>query len=129
MNRLFGITKENSEELGFVITSLFCSAINLDELHEWCYEIIRETDIQKLPPYIMELANFEEKLAKIFNVIGFVPTWKHDDLDEAALCGIAMSRGVRRVEWPFSEEVARAALNDRQAILQRFRETFNFLSL
>jgi hypothetical protein len=128
MNRLYAITRDDSETIGFVITSLFCSAIDLKEFHEWCYKIIREHELEELPPYIMELAEFEGALAKLFKVLGFVPSWKHDQDDEAALCGIAMNRGAHRVEWPVSRETALDALRSRPEIESRFRMTFPFVN-
>lgn len=128
MTQTFAITRDNSEDIGFVITSLFCSAISLDELHDWCHEVMKRLESKDLPAYIVELSEFEGRLASAFKLIGFVPSWEHTGDDEAALCGIAMRRGSERTEWPTSREAALAALSRNPRIVKRFRSTFPFIS-
>lgn len=127
MSQKTGITRDDSETIGFVMTSLFCSAINLAELHEWCFLVIGANDIAEIPSYIFDLSEYEGVLAKIFKIIGFVPSWTHTDDDEAALCGIAMKRGIERYEWPFSQDYALTKLKDNSDMERRFRETFPFV--
>lgn len=128
MKQTIAITRDKSDDIGFVITSLFCSAISLAELHGWCYEVIERLEPEDLPAYIFELSKFEGKLASVFKVVGFVPSWAHTEDDEAALCGVGMDRGGERLEWPISREAALAALHRNPGIVKRFRSTFPFIA-
>jgi len=53
--RAVGLDRENSETVGFVMTSLFCSAIDLEDLKQWCYHIIGELDPNVIPSYVFDL--------------------------------------------------------------------------
>jgi hypothetical protein len=125
--RAVRIAKNDSDELGFVITCLFCSSITPDELHEWCFGAIARLEQDEIPPYVFALSEFNDKLANVFKVIGFVPSWKHMDGDEAALSGIAITRGVHVADWPTSREQCLAALANNSAIESRFSSTFSFI--
>lgn len=124
-----GLSRESSETIGFVLSSLFCSAIDLKELRDWCYLIIDQLDTEKTPAYLYDLAEYNGTLAKIDAVLGFVPTWKHTDEDEDALFGIAAARGFDAFDWPIEREVALTALAARPQVADRFRRTFPFITL
>lgn len=68
-----GLDKQDSDEIGFVIAALFCSALSLDELHKWCFELISAKNPAELPSYIFDLADFKGPPADVFNTIGFAP--------------------------------------------------------
>lgn len=74
-----GFIRENSDEIGFVVSCLFHQTINKDELHEWVYKTIKEYD--ELPLYMYDLADFNESLFHICRVIGFVPHWPFSSED------------------------------------------------
>lgn len=126
--RAIGLDRENSETVGFVMTSLFCSAIDLEDLKQWCYHIIGELDPNETPGYVFDLLDYSGALAKIDQVLGFVPSWKHSDKDVAALYGIASKRNMDQFDWPLDEEAALAALADLPEIGERFRMTFPFIA-
>lgn len=113
--------------MGFVLTSLFCSAIDRQELQAWCYRFIGELESDTVPGYLFDLAEYNGSLAKIDSLLGFLPNWKHSDDDENALVGIGMKRGMKAFEWPVSEAIAMAALARRPEVEARFRETFPFI--
>lgn len=127
MSAAFGLSRENSETIGFVLSSVLQSAIDLEELREWCYHVIGLKEVSDPPRYLFELAEYEGVLAGIYKPLGFVPTWKHTGDDADALYGIAVKRGKSRYEWPIEKEMALAALARRPAIEARFRETFPFI--
>jgi hypothetical protein len=84
--------------------------------------------VDSLPPYIFDLATFDDVPAEIFRVIGFVPHWEHTEDDDAALFGIAVKRNRQRSEWPVPPGVALQKLAANPGLDQRFRETFPFIS-
>lgn len=124
MGSVIGLTRESSDTIGFVLASLFSSAIDLEELREWCYQIIGKLDAYEAPSYLFDLAEYKGALAGIYKILGFVPNWKHSAKDRAALFGIALRRGKSRFEWPVEKGVAMTALADSSEIERRFRETF-----
>jgi hypothetical protein len=128
MGSELGLSRENSETIGFVLTSLLRSAIDLDELKEWCYHVIGHLEVGESPGYLFDLAEYKGVLAGIYKPLGFVPSWKHTDEDANALYGIAIKRGKSRYEWPIEKDAALAALAQRPAIEERFRKTFPFIS-
>lgn len=123
-----GLTRENGETIGFVLTSLLCSAIDLDELKEWCYHVIGQLEVGEPPGYLFDLAEHSGALAGIYKPLGFVPSWKHTDEDTSALYGIALRRGRTRYEWPVDREAALSTLAARPEIEARFRQTFPFIT-
>ncbi len=128
MSGVIGLTRDSSETIGFVLTSLFCSAIDLEELKEWCNHVIGQLEVGEPPGYLFDLAEYNGTLAKIDGVLGFVPSWRHSDEDEVALYGIAARRGADMFDWPIEREAALAALAGCPQIEARFRQTFPFIS-
>lgn len=124
-----GLERSNGELIGFVAACFLCSAIDRRELHEWCLMTIDEHPLEALPQYIFELAEFEGFPAEIYKVIGFVPTWSHDEDDIAALYGIALKRGRERHEWPVPPKVAAMKLAQTPRTQARFESTFPFIKL
>lgn len=127
MGKSKGLDKEDNDQIGFVIAALFCSALSLDELHKWCFELISAKNPAELPSYIFDLADFKGTPAEVFNTIGFAPVWKHTADDRAALFGIAVKRKRERYEWPVHPDLALKRLAQNPAIEHRFRETFPFV--
>lgn len=122
-----GLSRENSETIGFVLTSLLCSAIDLEELKQWCYQTIEDLEISEVPAYLYDLSDYSDTLSGIYRPLGFVPSWQRSDEDTNALYGIAMKREKEAYEWPIGREDALAALSKRPAIEERFRRTFPFI--
>jgi hypothetical protein len=123
-----GLDREDSETIGFVTKSLGCEAIDVDELHQWCYALMQQHNVGDLPSYIFDLAEFAGPFAKIFKLIGFVPDWGGTTRDVAALYGIAVKRGREPMDWPVKPETALRALEERPELEALFRQTFPFIS-
>lgn len=45
----------------------------MTELNRWCEEPLRAHEIRELPDHVLELLEFDGKLAKVFGVVGLVP--------------------------------------------------------
>jgi hypothetical protein len=123
---LDGISKENPDVLGFVIDSLFSGAIGDEDLKEWAIGIIRDNDVEHIPYYIFELADFNGRRADLFELIGFSFDWKCTKSQSKALYGIALKRGEDLGE-ECTPKAALKALEKHPEIEQRFRETFPFI--
>lgn len=124
-----GLTRERSDTIGFVLACLFSSAIDREELREWSFHVIVELDASSTPSYLFDLGDTDGSPAAIYRLLGFVPSWKHSDLQRLALLGLAITRGRSRVDWPVSASEAMAALRAHPEIQERFRLEFPFISL
>ena len=88
-----GLTREDSDEIGFVVACAFSSAISLDELKQWCIDVvIKNNPVDQIPGYIFDLMDFDQPLMHVFKLIGFVPSWARIDAEDDALMGIAAHR-------------------------------------
>lgn len=129
MGTVAGLTIDDSTRIGLVIEAFGCEAISVTEVNRWCEELLRAHDLPELPDYVLELLEFDEKFAKVFRVVGFVPHSGLSQQETNALYGIALLRGVERLDWPVREEVARRALVAKPSVLERFRAEFPFISI
>lgn len=73
--------------------------------------------------------DFDDALFKIYQPIGYVPHWEHTRGDEAALYGIAVTRGAAPFDMPITPSAALAARGKAPQISSRFRREFHFLAL
>jgi hypothetical protein len=121
-----GLTKNDSERLGFVISCLFKGAIDVAEFHRWVTMIFEEDGTP--PGYMVDLLEFKGPLASVFKVIGFVPHWPYSEDEELALFGITFNRGRTRFECPLSTEEAIEKLRQFPRIEKRFRSEFPFIN-
>ncbi|WP_203646269.1 hypothetical protein [Pseudomonas sp. RtIB026] len=112
--------------MAFVITCLFCGAISKEELNVWCAEAL---SLDKTPPYIYDLMEFQDEIFKVYKVIGFVPYWEHSDVDEYALYGIAVRRGFEPYDMPLTPSEALTHLEASPDIENSFRKVFSFIKL
>ena len=119
-----GLTRDDSSLIGFVVSSLFCSAIDLEEFRDWVYEVIRTREAAELPGYMFDLADFDGPAADLSSIIGFVPSWDGSRQQEGALYGIAAKRGRERYEWPVPKVKALRLLEQHPEIEEKFRKTF-----
>lgn len=61
-------------------------------------------------------------------MIGHVPHWPHVAVEEHALYGIAVCRGVESFDMPLSPQEARQALVAEPGIEAAFRQVFDFIA-
>ncbi len=113
-----GLTKNDNNEIGFVLTSLFKHAITLDELKEWCYLVIRDND--DYPTYIFDIIDFEGAIAHLPNVIGFSPSWCYPEDAKKALYGIAYIRNIDIYDCPINKKTALEKLIEYPQIKNHF---------
>lgn len=116
----------SDERLAFAISCLFHEAIDRSEFREWCIAQIGEGEV---PSYVYDLMDFDGALFKIHQPIGYVPHWEHTKSDEAALYGIAVTRGATPFDMPITPSAALVALGKAPEISSRFRREFHLLAL
>ena len=123
------ITRESSDQIGFVVACAMCGAISVEELNKWAEYIIKENPIEDIPDYIFELVYFKDFLSRIFKLIGFVPSTKW--LPEGGLeaYGITALRGRLSPDAGVDASKAITALDKRPDIIQRFKQVFPFIDL
>lgn len=116
----------NDEGLAFAISCLFHDAIDRTEFREWCTTQIGRGDV---PGYVYDLMDFDEELFKIYQPIGYVPHWEHTKNNEAALYGIAITRGATPFDMPITSSAALVALGNAPEISSLFMTEFFFIDL
>ena len=126
---MWKIIKEDSDDLGFAITCLFSQSIDLNEFKLWIEQVIRDMPIEDIPFYIFDLADLDEEIDNIYNIIGFVSSYSLSKLRRNALTGIAFLRGIDVYDPPVSKEKALKALKKYPEIYQKFQHFFPFVEL
>jgi hypothetical protein len=122
-----GLTKNDSEQIGFATACLFAEALNIDELHQWILLILESQ--ADTPPYLLELLEFSGPLFKIYKIIGFVPSWPGTQDEKLALFGIAYKRGREPFQCPLTREQALAKLEEFPNVRAVFSKMFSFIVL
>jgi len=107
-----GLALGSSETIGFVVSSLFCGAINRAEFKEWCLHVIVSNEMDEIPPYI-----------------GFVPSWGANEETDNVLLGIAYLRGLDVFDPPIPRNDAIESVRRHRNLYDRFREVFPFIEL
>ena len=126
---MWKIRKDDSDDLGFAIICLFSQSIDLNEFKLWIEQVIRDMPIEDTPFYIFDLADFDEEIANIDNIVGFVSSYSLSKSKKDALTGIAFLRGIDVYDPPISKEKALKALKKHPEIYQRFQHFFPFVEL
>ncbi|VTX91515.1 Uncharacterised protein [Neisseria subflava] len=126
---MWKIIKEDSDDLGFAIKCLFSQSIDLNEFKLWIEQVIRDMPIEDIPFYIFDLADLDEEIDNIYNIIGFVSSYSLSKLRRNALTGIAFLRGIDVYDPPVSKEKALKALEKHPEIYQKFQHFFPFVEL
>lgn len=126
---MWKIIKEDSDDLGFAIKCLFSQSIDLNEFKLWIEQVIRDMPIEDIPFYIFDLADLDEEIDNIYNIIGFVSSYSLSKLRRNALTGIAFLRGIDVYDPPVSKEKALKALKKYPEIYQKFQHFFPFVEL
>ena len=126
---MWKIIKEDSDDLGFAIKCLFSQSIDLNEFKLWIEQVIRDMPIEDIPFYIFDLADLDEEIDNIYNIIGFVSSYSLSKSKKNALTGIAFLRGIDVYDPPVSKEKALKALEKYPEIYQKFQHFFPFVEL
>ncbi|ARB04359.1 TPA: hypothetical protein ACFP4U_001639 [Neisseria lactamica] len=126
---MWKIIKEDSDDLGFAIKCLFSQSIDLNEFKLWIEQVIRDMPIEDIPFYIFDLADLDEEIDNIYNIIGFVSSYSLSKLRRNALTGIAFLRGIDVYDPPVSKEKALKALEKHPEIYHKFKRFFPFVEL
>ncbi|HFC5893758.1 MULTISPECIES: hypothetical protein [Neisseria] len=126
---MWKIIKEDSDDLGFAIKCLFSQSIDLNEFKLWIEQVIRDMPIEDIPFYIFDLADLDEEIDNIYNIIGFVSSYSLSKLRRNALTGIAFLRGIDVYDPPISKEKALKALEKHPEIYHKFKRFFPFVEL
>ncbi|CBN87791.1 hypothetical protein [Neisseria lactamica] len=126
---MWKIIKEDSDDLGFAIKCLFSQSIDLNEFKLWIEQVIRDMPIDDIPFYIFDLADLDEEIDNIYNIIGFVSSYSLSKLRRNALTGIAFLRGIDVYDPPVSKEKALKALEKHPEIYHKFKRFFPFVEL
>lgn len=125
---MWKIYKEASSDLGFAIDCLFLQAINLTEFRQWIELCISDLNQDEIPLYMFALIDFEDSLAKIHLVIGFVPSSGLSKTEHIALEGISYLRKIDIFDPISSQEQAIECLKTNQHVSEKFKRTFPFIS-
>ncbi len=123
------LTRESSEDIGFVKSCLIIGAIDRNEFKEWVFFIIKNNSVDDIPLYIFDLIDFNDYFCNLFEVIGFVLDSGLTDDEDNALYGIAVKRFGSFFDMPISEKRALKALSENPQVLDRFKQTFPFIYL
>ncbi|QTD65190.1 hypothetical protein J4G46_05235 [Acinetobacter towneri] len=123
------IHKENNEDLGFVIGCLYSQAISLNEFRSWIEYVIEISDIENIPQYIFDLADFDDYLFNISKKVGFVASSGLSEEQKKALEGIAYLRSRKLVDPELDKTQALKLLDKYPIIMSRFRELFPFIEI
>lgn len=120
--------KEESSDLGFAIGCLFSEAINLNECRQWIELCINNLNQEEIPLYMFDLIDFEDSLAKIHLVIGFVPSCGLSKTETIALEGISYLRGIDIFDPISKREQSMQCLKKNSHILEKFKRIFSFIN-
>jgi hypothetical protein len=125
---MWKIYKEESFDLGFAISCLFLQAINLTEFRQWIGLCISDLNQDEIPLYMFDLIDFEDSLAKIYLVIGFVPSTRLSKKEKIALEGISYLRGIDIFDPISTQEQSIECLKKNPGVSERFKRTFPFIN-
>jgi hypothetical protein len=103
--------------------------INLTEFRQWVELCISELDQNKIPLYMFDLMDFEESLAKIYSVIGFVPSSGLSKTEKISLEGIAYLRGIDIFDPISTQEKSFEYLKRNPHVSKKFKAFFSFIQI
>ncbi len=129
MGTLTGMTRDDGQRIGYVLSALGSDAIDAADLRRWCEALLRDNDAADIPAYVFDLLEFDGKLADVYKVVGFVPSSGLTANEKRALYGIAVLRGVVPLDWPVTKEAALRSLEACPDVMRRFQEEFAFVAL
>ena len=129
MKNKFRLTRESSEDIGFVKSCFIKGAITNKEFNEWVEYVIANGEISNLPLYIFDLIDFHGSCYELINIIGFTPDPILTEDEDNAIYGIAIKRFGNDLYIPISNHDALKALEQNSSTLKRFKSIFPFIIL
>lgn len=123
------LTRESSEDIGFVKSCFIKGAITNNEFNKWIEYVVTNYEVSELPLYIFDLIDFKGSFYELIKIIGFTPDPMLTEDEDNAIYGIAIKRFGDSLDIPISRDNALKALEQNPLILNRFKVTFPFIEL
>ena len=117
-----GFTKDDSDRIGFAVSSVFYQAITKSEFTAWALDVFVQHD--DAPLYLMDISEHSGFPSDYFKIIGFVPHWPYREKQHLALLGIGYLRGHTIYDPPAPKDTALRILDNSPEVLTHFRREF-----
>ncbi len=122
------LTKQDSDDIGFVYSCLVSGAISFEEFKSWLYLVIEQED--EVPSYVWDAIDLNQKFDFVpLKVMGFTPGWKRSDDENDAINGISYRRRKDYTSDAVASDDALKKLRENPHIEDRFKKTFPFIDL
>lgn len=128
MENKLRLTRDSSEDIGFVKSCVIKGAITNKEFNDWVEYVIVNDKVDDLPLYIFDLIDFNGSFYELINIIGFTPDPILTEDEDNAIYGIAIKRFWNDLDFPISNNEALRALDRNPLILKRFKSIFPFIN-
>ena len=128
MENKFRLTRDSSEDIGFVKSCFIKGAITNREFNDWVEYVIVNDKVDDLPLYIFDLIDFNGSFYELINIIGFTPDPILTEDEDNAIYGIAIKRFGNDLDIPISNNEALRALDRNPLISKRFKSIFPFIN-
>lgn len=128
MENKLRLTRDSSEDIGFVKSCVIKGAITNKEFNDWVEYVIVNDKVDDLPLYIFDLIDFNGSFYELINIIGFTPDPILTEDEDNAIYGIAIKRFWNDLDIPISNNEALMALDRNPLILKRFKSIFPFIN-
>ncbi|KMK52213.1 hypothetical protein RO21_02135 [[Actinobacillus] muris] len=119
------------EKIGFSIVCLYSGVIKFNEFKQWLYNLINNTDVDKLPSYIWDLIDVETgENANISLIVDSDTNSGLDEEQENALMAIALERDpilFKDFDPHITKKKAFRAFKRFPSVLNRVKEEFYFI--
>ena len=128
MENKLRLTRDSSEDIGFVKSCVIKGAITNKEFNDWVEYVIVNDKVDDLPQYIFDLIDFNGSFYELINIIGFTPDPILTEDEDNAIYGIAIKRFGNDLDIPISNNEALRALDRNHLISKRFKSIFPFIN-
>lgn len=128
MENKLRLTRDSSEDIGFVKSCVIKGAITNKEFNDWVEYVIVNDKVDDLPQYIFDLIDFNGSFYELINIIGFTPDPILTEDEDNAIYGIAIKRFGNDLDIPISNNEALRSLDRNPLISKRFKSIFPFIN-
>ena len=128
MENKLRLTRDSSEDIGFVKSCVIKGAITNKEFNDWVEYVIVNDKGDDLPLYIFDLIDFNGSFYELINIIGFTPDPILTEDEDNAIYGIAIKRFGNDLDIPISNNEALRKLDRNPLISKRFKRIFPFIN-